>query len=57
MRVEVFYRGDLTKVLVSELNNLNIMLPTNLNILINYVQDGDLTLLLYQNKILLQNST
>ena len=57
MRVEIYYRGDLTKALVSELNNLNIMLPTNLNILINYVQDGDLTLLLYQNKILLQNST
>ena len=57
MRVEIYCRGDLTKVLVSELNNLNIMLPTNLNILINYVQDGDLTLLLYQNKILLQNST
>jgi hypothetical protein len=57
MRVEVLYRGDLTKALVSELNNLKIMLPTNLSILINYVQDGDLTLLLYQNKILLQNST
>ncbi len=57
MRVEIYYRGDLTKALVSELNNLKIMLPTNLNILINYVQDGDFTLLLYQNKILLKNST
>lgn len=57
MRVMVFYKGDLAEELARELESLKVILPNNLNLFIKYQEATELTLLLYQKKILIQNST
>lgn len=56
MRVKVFYRGDITKQLIQKLESLKVDLPKELTLQLNFDSEGNLTLLLYQNKILTKNT-
>ncbi len=56
MRVKVFYRGDITKQLIHKLESLKVNLPKELTLQLSFDYEGNLTLLLHQNKILTKNT-
>lgn len=52
MRVELHYRGDKVKTLKRKLEELNVAFPINVTLKLYYSATTDLTVLMYQNKVL-----
>lgn len=52
MRVELLYRGDKVKALKRKLEELNVAFPINVTLKLYYSATTDLTVLMYQNKVL-----
>lgn len=52
MRVELLYRGDKVKALKRKLEELNVAFPVNITLKLYYSDNTDLTVLMYQDKVL-----
>lgn len=52
MRVELIYKGDKVKNLKRKLEQLKIVIPTNITLKLYYSLTTGFTILMYQNKVL-----
>lgn len=52
MRVELTFIGDKVKALKKKLESLKVILPSNISLKLYYSKDTELTILMYQNRVL-----